>query len=857
MALASGSQLGPYTIEDLIGAGSMGEVYRAFDPRLSRQVAIKVLAHATTADRSWPSRFELEARAAAALNHPNIVAVYDVGVAGDMPYIVSELLEGETLRERLPRPPVAKRLPVSVAIDYARQVADGLAAAHQIGIVHRDLKPENLFVTRSGHVKILDFGLARQDRPIGVDDATRLTPEGTADGVVLGTVAYMSPEQARGQHADERSDLFSLGIVLYEMLAGHRPFEGSSSADTIAAILREEPEPLPTAPTLPPALERIVVRCLEKDPAARFQAAGDLAFTLAALSTQSSVAAPRSPAFRARRWGVRAAIPVIAAAAIAAGYIARTSLEARLPATSSAAFRPLTFQRGHISSARFGGDQGSIVYAAAWDGLPRRVYSGQIDRPEARQLDFGTAGLHAVSSAGELAVSLGCIWQLRSSSCIGTLATAGIGGGAPRALMKDVIDADWSPDGTALAVVRRTREGTQLEYPIGTVLRTTTGWLSHPRVSRDGRDVAVFEHPERVGLPGAVTIIAADTTRAVLIDDVLYALGLAWSPSGDGLWFSADGDLREVKKDGTARLLQRQPSALTLHDVAADGRALVTSSQGGNIGIVSGKAGASLRNLSWFDSSHLADLSLDGRAVLFDERGAAVRRGRVAYLRPSDGGPAVKLGDGTALALSPDAGRALVLRTATGDLELIPTGVGQSVILPRGPITFYVPRAKFFPGGKQALVFGRAAGEGLRAWRQPLDGAPPVPLTSTLRYDHMAISPDGEWIVVERDTDDAAVRLHLPSGTTRPIAGLRDGEYPQAWTDDGKALVVWEFRVTHGVLYRLDPETGARDRIAAVEMTDRAGLQSITNLRVAENGRTFAFQYTVLLNQLYLIEGIK
>ena len=858
MTLAAGSQLGPYQIEELIGSGSMGDVYRAYDARLARQVAVKVLAHSAGVDRSWAERFELEGRAAAALNHPNIVAVYDVGIANGAPFIVSELLEGETLRARLPRAREGKGLPVTLAIDYARQIANGLSAAHHRGIIHRDLKPENLFVTRSGHLKILDFGLARHEPPQAADDGTRIATaagQGTAHGVILGTVAYMSPEQARGERADQRSDLFSLGVVLFEMLVGQRPFTGSSSADTIAAILREEPATLgATTPNLPPALARIVYRCLEKDPAARFQAASDLAFSLEALSTGTAMARVTTPG--TARWRRPALVASIAAAALTAGYVARPTLEARLPRDDVATFRPLTFQRGHIASARFGSDSESIVYAAAWDGLPRRVFSGRSDRPEARQLDLGNASLHAVSSRGDLAVSLGCFWQLRSSSCLGTLGTAGIGGGAPRELLKDVIDADWSPDGRELAVVRRVKDGTQLEFPIGTVLRTTSGWLSHARVSRDGRDVAVFEHPERVGVAGELTIVSTSGERTVVADGVLYALGVAWSPAGH-LWFSADGVVREVRRDRRVRVLQRQPSAIVLHDVAPDGRALVTTGQGGSIGVVAGSVGRDSRNLSWFDSSHLADLSPDGRTILFDERGNAVRRARVTYLRPTDGGPAVRLGEGSAMALSPDVSLALVMRPANGDLELVPTGVGSSTVLPRGPIATYGTRARFFPDGKHLLLFGRARGQGLRAWRQPIDGAEPVPITSPLKFDHMAISPDGQWIVAEREGDTAAVRLHVTTGATRPITGLRAGEYPQAWAADGKTLIVWEFRVTHGALYRLDPDSGARERITAVEMNDRAGLQSITNLRVALDGRSYAFQYTVLLNQLFLMEGLQ
>ena len=286
MALSSGTKLGPYEIQSLVGAGGMGEVYRAHDSRLDRTVAIKVLPTSFSADHDRMQRFSQEARAAAALNHPNILSIFDIGEQQGAPYVVSELLEGETLRERLRNGPVSARK----AIDYALQVARGLAAAHEKGIVHRDLKPENIFVTNDGRVKILDFGLAKLTRPeaAGGDDAPTVHAV-TEPGLIMGTVGYMSPEQVRGQAADPRSDLFSFGAILYEMISGKRAFHGETSADTMSAILKEEtPELSETARNVPPGLERIVRHCLEKVPSQRFHSAGDLAFDLEALTEISA-----------------------------------------------------------------------------------------------------------------------------------------------------------------------------------------------------------------------------------------------------------------------------------------------------------------------------------------------------------------------------------------------------------------------------------------------------------------------------------------------------------------------------------------------------------------------------------------
>ena len=282
VTLASGTKLGEYEIKSLLGSGGMGEVYRARDSRLGRDVAIKVLPSFFAADSDRLQRFEQEARAAAALNHPNILAVYQMGTYGDAPYLVSELLEGETLRAQLER----GRLPVRAAIDYGEQIARGLTAAHDKGIVHRDLKPENLFVTRDGRLKILDFGLAKVMPPQTSAGTTVVTQgDGTEPGVVMGTVGYMSPEQVRGQTVDHRTDIFSVGAILYEMLAGKWAFKKLSPADTISAILNEDPPDISKVATnIPPALQRVVHRCLEKNPEQRFQSASDLAFALDAVS---------------------------------------------------------------------------------------------------------------------------------------------------------------------------------------------------------------------------------------------------------------------------------------------------------------------------------------------------------------------------------------------------------------------------------------------------------------------------------------------------------------------------------------------------------------------------------------------
>src|SRR5438477_6246518 len=286
MTIPAGTKLGRYEIRSKIGEGGMGEVYRAYDPKMNREIAIKILPAAFSADKGRLAWFEQEAQAAGSLNHPNILVIYHIDTHDGSPYIVSELLEGETLRQRMSGTALAQRR----VIDYASQIAHGLAAAHEKGIVHRDLKPDNIFITKDGRIKILDFGIAKLTQPDGSLSQTEIPTRrvDTDPGVVMGTVGYMSPEQVKGRPVDHRSDIFSFGAILYEMLSGRRAFHGESAAETMSAILKEDPPDLSsTNQNISPALERLVNHCLEKSPESRFHSASDLAFALEAISGSS------------------------------------------------------------------------------------------------------------------------------------------------------------------------------------------------------------------------------------------------------------------------------------------------------------------------------------------------------------------------------------------------------------------------------------------------------------------------------------------------------------------------------------------------------------------------------------------
>jgi eukaryotic-like serine/threonine-protein kinase len=856
MTLATGSKLGPYEILGQIGAGGMGEVYRAKDPRLSREVAIKVLPASFSADADRLRRFEQEAKAAGVLNHPNITAVDDIGTATDgAPYVVQELLEGETLRSEL----AGGRFSPRKAIDTATQIAEGLAAAHEKGIVHRDLKPENVFVTRDGRVKILDFGLAKLTQTEGASSSgTNLPTEtkGTEPGVVLGTLGYMSPEQVRGKSADARSDIFSFGAILYEMLSGNRAFRGDSAADTMSAILREDPPDLSvTNQNVSPGLEHVVRHCLEKNPERRFQSARDLAFNLGELSGASGTAiagvAGRRP---------RTAFPWMAAgglAALIAAFAAGHFLW-KPPSASTPTYRRLTFRRGNIGTARFAPDGHSIVYGASWEGEPLEIYTTRPEGPESTPIGVKNADLLSVSPSGELAISLRERF-LGGPMGNGTLATVPIGGGAPRALAEFVDKAAWTPDGKQLAVVRFLDGRYRIELPFGKVVYSTENSIRYLKMSPRGDRFAVVERI--LGRSWIKTVDLAGKTAKLA--GPVGGQGIAWASSGDEIWYDDQGEhgqyfLKAVDLAGRNRVVASIPVGLLIHDVARDGSVLVERyhSQPGIVGLAPGETHE--RSLSWFDKSYVAGLSDDGRIILINESGDAAGAAGAHYVRKTDGSPAIKLGEGTALALSPD-GKWVLARQPDSKTTLVlsPTGPGSSTVLEE-PTLDTVSAVAFFPNGKRIVIEGAEAGGKRRLYVQDLPAGKPRPISkASPGIGNSPITPDELWVAVYGDWSEDFSLVPVSGGEPRTIPHTKDLDF-LSWAPDGKSFYGLVTGSIPARVVRVEAATGRREPWKALAPAELSGLIDISPIFLTPDGKSYVYSYSrAAASDLYLIEGLK
>ena len=939
MSIAPGTRLGPYEVLSQIGAGGMGEVYKARDPKLDRMVALKVLPPSLARSGDLLARFEREAKAVAALNHPNILGIYDFGCQGDHNYAVMELLEGESLRERLKTGAMAPKK----AVEIARQMAEGLAAAHAKGIVHRDIKPDNVILTRDGHVKVLDFGLAKVRTPIageapvpvleGEGPQTQISewsgserPPGefsgwsgssgplstlptqagsgsqggqTQVGAILGTVGYMSPEQVKGQAADHRSDIFTLGVVLYEMLAGRKAFHRDTAAQTLSAILEDEPPELTgTRGLIPPALDRLVHHCLEKEPSRRFQSMQDLAYDLSTLSSLSAANGVEPRAQARRRTSGAVALTVGAGFLLAATLGGANLLHLGRP-DPPPAFHRLSFVPGTIESARFGPDGKTVYFSQRVAGGRPDLFVLHPSDTEPKALGIQDALLLGVSPTNELAFLRAPRFRF-GGRYQGLLARAPGGGGAQRDLQEDVTEAFWDGEGLATLSVDP-KVQFHLQFPAGKEILTGS-WSSrtlrqlHP--SKDGALLALLDSDsaarseiavyDRNGQRRSLFVKEGDSNGDTFT-------GLAWGPGGE-LWISElQGDqtaLWALSLSGKQRFLWRGGGTYQLMDVSAGGRALLTHHQvrRGVLALKEGEAQA--RDLSILGGTQAKGLSADGRSLLLLEspvmEGGTPRDG--AFLRPLEGGPPLKLGRGLPQSLSPDGRWVHMDLAALGAQDLdpawatalqeagleasklgdpaararfilfVPTSLGRPFAVP-------IPRGFEDPGYAHLLSDGQQVATTLTTkggdhWvlLDRKGGAPRVLTSEGLGLFYAGlnpISPDGSRLIVSGNSKEWFIQP-MDGGRPTPIQGMLPGERVIGWSADGAAIHLRpELSVLPVTLTRLELRTAARKQLMAFTPPDPAGHLQTRGVFINPEAKAFAFTYDKQLSELYLVEGLR
>jgi serine/threonine protein kinase len=857
VALTAGTRLGPYEITAQIGVGGMGEVYRATDTDLKRTVAIKVLPESVAADAERLARFQREAEVLASLNHPNIAAIYGLERSDGTTALVMELVEGPTLADRIAQ----GAIPIDAALPIARQIAEALEAAHEQGIIHRDVKPANIKVRPDGTVKVLDFGLAKTlagpAASVNLSQSPTMSVAATRAGVILGTAAYMSPEQARGKPVDKRTDIWAFGCVLYEMLTGRPAFAGDTRSDVIAAVLEREPEWRWLPEHMPPAVLTLLTRCLEKDAKRRLRDIGDARLELeeagAGEREEPAGVSRRSP--RRALWAI-AGVAVLIVAAVA-GFLAVTR-ETESPKQSlNPSFTQLTSRRGTVWSARFAPDGQTIVYAASWDHEPVQLFSTRLGNSESRPLGFSPATLLSISTRGEMALLLRPRWPFTNLR-VGLLARADLAGGAPRELLQDVHGADWSPSGTELVIVRTVGGKFRLEFPIGRMLYETPGRLHHPRISPRADWIALYEASSNLS---RLIVISPDGKRKVLSEGwENWSRGMAWSPNGDEVWFTGarSGEalkLYAVSLDGEERVVADVPESLELFDIGHDGRVLLAHSLQRRVTMGLRPGTREEHVLSWLDLSFLHDLAADGTAILFDDlEGPRFRR--------TDGSPPIRLARAESWVswgtLSPDGRWVLtkLSRSPDAPLMIIPTGVGES-----RPLAGLrdVGWAGWLPRGRVAYVIRTASGDRLYAHDPTTGGSQAIasrPSNSLSDGENgPRISPDGRWIAASTGNDISI--FPVEGGALRLVPGNHNGWTLIGWSADGAWLYAYRIGDVPAQVVRINIATGERQPWKEMAPVDRAGLWRIHPIRVTPDGRAYAYTYTRYLSSLYLAEGLQ
>jgi hypothetical protein len=875
--------IGPFKIERELGRGGMGEVYLARDSRLDRQVAIKAIPAHMAADADRLARFQREAKVLASLNHPNIGAIYGLeeseagGTGAARQYLVLEFIEGETLAQRLTQGPIA----VDEALNIAKQIAEALEAAHDKGIVHRDLKPGNVMVTPEGVAKVLDFGLARTaegaptssnysaslaDSPTITSPAARAQPvhSPTIPGVIMGSAGYMSPEQARGKPVDKRSDIFSFGCVLYEMLTGSGPFPGETVTDSLGAILHRDPDWESLPPSATPRLRELLASCLAKDRKQRLHDIGDARIEIdRALSGRDSTFTGETRAGRGREvlaWSLAVLFALGAGVALFASFHQRAQI-------GPSGFRQLNIRSEAVFRAAFAPDGKTVVYSAAGTGNSPELFVVRPESPEPQPLGMKRTQLLSISSRGDLAVLMNAEY-VGQRLFFGTLARVPLGGGAPRQLLDNVREADWAPDGERLAIIREVNGKDRLEFPIGNVLRETSGYFSDLRFNPAGDRIAYHEHPWKFDNRGSVNVTDLKGKSSKLADGYWAIEGMAWSPDGGEIFYSATGGdkpsltVYAVNAGGTVRAAYPMPGNITLHDINREGRWLITLDSLFQGVMVRAPGSESERDASWLDWSWSGRLSEDGRLVAFSSGNAMMGPNYGVCVRGTDGSPPQHLGEGTVVDMSRD-GKWVLAQIGTSPPVLIayPVGPGDPVRFERAGLDTYMS-AEWFRDGSRVLVNAAEPGKGPRFYVQDFKAVKegggsgiPRPVTPEGTRDGR-LSAD-EKSILARGPDGAFAIFALDGGAARSIKGLTIEDWLFKWCPDGTSVLAARGGTVPLVVERVDLETGQRTPFRTLAPPDLSGVKDIWVVYFSDDLKSYVYNWGRYTSKLFVTEAVR